>query len=300
MAKNGLGKGLNALFAIYEKDNEKKSIEEIILENNISKENKTDKVIEIPLSLIDPDKNQPRKNFNEESLNELAASIKVHGVIQPIVVIQQEDRYKIIAGERRWRASKICEKKTIPCIVKQYTPQQIREISIVENLQREDLNPIESARAIKELMEEFNWTHEQLAERLGKSRPAITNTIRLLNLEPEVIDLVESGKISAGHARTLVTITNRDVQLKLAKQVQEKQLTVRDLEKASQETKKTVEAPKPINQSNELVEFRKDLQRVFGTKVSILGDDKRGKIQIEYYSFDDLQRIFDLVEKLKR
>ncbi|MBQ7308403.1 MAG: ParB/RepB/Spo0J family partition protein [Clostridia bacterium] len=300
MARKGLGKGLDALMAIYGKDEEKKSIQEFILEKEAKNEDNANKVIEISLSMIDPDKNQPRKNFNEESLNELADSIKVHGVIQPIVVTKVDDRFKIIAGERRWRASKICGNKTIPCIIKNYTPQQIREISIVENLQREDLNPIESARAIKELMEEFNWTHEQLAERLGKSRPVITNTIRLLNLEPEVIEMVESGKLSAGHARTLVTVTDREIQLKLARQVQSRNLTVRDLENASKENKKTQSVSKPTPQSNELREFSKDLQRVFGTKVSIIGDDNRGKIQIEYFNFNDLQRIFDLVEKIKR
>ena len=300
MARKGLGKGLDALMAIYGKDEEKKSIQEFILVKEAKNEDNANKVIEISLSMIDPDKNQPRKNFNEESLNELADSIKVHGVIQPIVVTKVDDRFKIIAGERRWRASKICGNKTIPCIIKNYTPQQIREISIVENLQREDLNPIESARAIKELMEEFNWTHEQLAERLGKSRPVITNTIRLLNLEPEVIEMVESGKLSAGHARTLVTVTDREIQLKLARQVQSRNLTVRDLENASKENKKTQSVSKPTPQSNELREFSKDLQRVFGTKVSIIGDDNRGKIQIEYFNFNDLQRIFDLVEKIKR
>lgn len=298
MAKKSLGKGLNALFAIYDKDTGKKSIEDFIIENE-NKNDKGDKVIDIPLSMIDPDKNQPRKNFDEDSLNDLAASIKIHGVIQPIVVTPVDGRYRIIAGERRWRASKICENKTIPCIVKNYTPQQIREISIVENLQREDLNPIESARAIKELMDEYNWTHDQLAERLGKSRPAVTNALRLLSLEPEVISMVEQGKISAGHAKTLASISERDLQIKLAKQVQERNLTVRDLEKVRQTTKKSIQPPKPINQSNELKEFTRNLQRIFGTKVNIIGDEKRGKIEIEYYNFDDIQRIYDIMEKLK-
>lgn len=298
MAKKSLGKGLNALFAIYDKDTGKKSIEDFIIENE-NNNDKGDKVIDIPLSMIDPDKNQPRKNFDEDSLNDLASSIKIHGVIQPIVVTPVDGRYKIIAGERRWRASKICENKTIPCIVKNYTPQQIREISIVENLQREDLNPIESARAIKELMDEYNWTHDQLAERLGKSRPAVTNALRLLSLEPEVISMVEQGKISAGHAKTLASISERDLQIKLAKQVQERNLTVRDLEKVRQTTKKNIQPPKPINQSNELKEFTRNLQRIFGTKVSIIGDEKRGKIEIEYYNFDDIQRIYDIIEKLK-
>ena len=288
----------SALSAIFAKDDESSSIEDIINANKINDEIKDNKVIEISLSMIDPDKNQPRKNFDETSLNELADSIRVHGVIQPIVVTKVDDRYKIIAGERRWRASKICGNKTIPCIVKDYTPQQIREISIVENLQREDLNPIESARAIKELMEEYNWTHDQLAERLGKSRPVITNTIRLLNLEPEVIEMVESGKLSAGHARTLVAVNDRNMQIKLAKQVCEKKLTVRDLEKASQAGKKTPEKP-VISQSRELIEFGRELQRIFGTKVSIVGDEKRGKIQIEYYNFNDLERIFEIVDKVK-
>ena len=290
---------LDALSAIFSKDEETKSIEDIINQNKLDDEIKDNKVVELPLSLIDPDKNQPRKNFDETALNELADSIRVHGVIQPIVVTKTDDRYKIIAGERRWRASKICGNKTIPCIVKDYTPQQIREISIVENLQREDLNPIESARAIKELMEEYNWTHDQLAERLGKSRPVITNTIRLLNLEPEVIEMVESGKLSAGHARTLVAVNDRNLQIKLAKQVSEKKLTVRDLEKASKVTKKTDTNNGMQPQSRELIEFGRNLQRIFGTKVSIIGDENRGKIQIEYYNFNDLERIFELVDKIK-
>lgn len=290
---------LDALSAIFSKDEETKSIEDIINQNKLDDEIKDNKVVELPLSLIDPDKNQPRKNFDETALNELADSIRVHGVIQPIVVTKTDDRYKIIAGERRWRASKICGNKTIPCIVKDYTPQQIREISIVENLQREDLNPIESARAIKELMEEYNWTHDQLAERLGKSRPVITNTIRLLNLEPEVIEMVESGKLSAGHARTLVAVNDRNLQIKLAKQVSEKKLTVRDLEKASKVTKKPDTNNSVQPQSRELIEFGRNLQRIFGTKVSIIGDENRGKIQIEYYNFNDLERIFELVDKIK-
>ena len=302
MAKKSLGKGLNAIFSIYDKNDDEKSIDEILLENETNVENR---VVNIPLTLIDPDRNQPRKNFDEKSLIELADSIKLHGVIQPITVVKTtDDRYKIIAGERRWRASKICGKHDIPCIIREYTPQQMKEIAIIENLQRENLNPIESAEALKSLMDEYNWTHEQLANRLSKSRSAITNTLRLLNLIPEVKAFVITGELSAGHAKTLAAITDSTLQLKLAKQSIEKKYSVRDLEKAMTQLKKQPEEQKPIisttSQSNELKEFQRDLQRVFGTKVSIIGDDNRGKIQIEYFDFNDLERIFELVEKLKK
>ena len=205
----------------------------------------------------------------------------------------------IVAGERRWRAAQIAGLRVVPAIVKEYTDSQIKEISIIENLQREDLNPMEAARAIKQLMEEYGWTQEVVADRLGKSRPVIANTIRLLNLEPEVIAMIESGKLSAGHARSLVAVENRDAQIKLAKQVCEKKLTVRDLERAVKGTKGKTSA-KVSNQSIELKELIHDMQKVFGTKVSALGSDQRGRIYIDYYSVDDLQRIYELVDILKK
>lgn len=308
MAKKGLGRGLESLFSVYrdpevDTDNVNDKIDDVpevkvVKMASVDEKINGEAVEQIEIGKIDPNKNQPRKVFDETALNELASSIKIHGIIQPIVLNKVGDRYMIIAGERRWRAAQIAGLKTVPAIIKSYDSRQIKEISIIENLQREDLNPMEAARAIKELMEEYGWTQEVVADRLGKSRPVIANTIRLLNLEPEVIDMIEKGKLSAGHARSLVGVNNREAQIKLAKQVCEKKLTVRDLEKAVKQGK-SGKAPKS-NQSIELKELIHDMQKVFGTKVSALGSDQRGRIYIDYYSTEDLQRVFELIEILKR
>ena len=309
MAKKGLGRGLESLFSVY-RDSEvdtkevNDNIEEVpevkvVKMASVGGDVSSENVYQIEIGKIDPNKDQPRKNFDQSALNELASSIKIHGIIQPLVLTKTGDRYMIIAGERRWRAAQIAGLKTVPAVVKDYDAKQIREIAIIENLQREDLNPMEAARAIKQLMEEYGWTQEVVADRLGKRRPVIANTIRLLNLEPEVIDMIEKGKLSAGHARSLVAVNNRDAQIKLAKQVCEKKLTVRDLEKAVK-VGKSGKAPKVSQQSIELKELIHDMQKVFGTKVSALGNDQRGRIYIDYYSMDDLQRVFDLVEILKK
>ena len=294
--KGGLGRGLESLFNNFKNTEEIESVSRETLE----KEGKT--VQTISISLIDPNKDQPRKKFDEEALNELASSIKVHGVLQPILVVERNGRYLIVAGERRWRASKLAGLKEIPCLVADFTNNQIKEISIIENLQRKDLTPIEEAKAIKSLIDEFGWTQDVVAERLGKSRPVISNTLRILNLEPEVIQMIEEGKISAGHARSLVVIQDRDAQLKLAKQVCEKKLTVRDLENAVKSTKKPKNAVSNNNNkiSNEFHELIMDMQRVFGTKVFVMGTENRGRIYIDYFNKDDLDRIYDIIQSLKK
>ncbi len=308
MMKKGLGRGLESLFSVYrdtevDTTNVNDKIDEVpevkvVKMAPISDRIKGDMVEQIDVGMIDPNKDQPRKVFDQTALNELAASIKLHGIIQPLVVNKTGDRYMIIAGERRWRAAQIAGLKTVPAIVKEYDNRQIKEISIIENLQREDLNPMEAARAMKQLMDEYGWTQEVVADRLGKSRPVIANTIRLLNLEPEVIEMIEKGKLSAGHARSLVAVNNREAQIKLAKQVCEKKLTVRDLEKAVKQGKNG--GASNAHQSIELKQLIHDMQKVFGTKVSALGNDQRGRIYIDYYSVDDLQRVYDLVEILKK
>ena len=225
--KSGLGKGLGALLSIYDEEvaEEKKEAGQEV--------KPVGGVTEIAVSKIIPNPNQPRKKFDEEALNELASSIKMHGIIQPIVVNDNNDgEYMIIAGERRYRASKIAGLETIPCVIKNYTERQIKEISIIENLQREDLNPIEAARAIKQLMDEYNFTQEVVADRIGISRPNIANTLRLLSLCPEVIKMVEDNKLSAGHARCLVVVNDVNVQIKFATAASDNKMTVRDLEKA--------------------------------------------------------------------
>ena len=307
MIKKGLGRGLEALFKVYDEE-EQKPVEEKkqVSENNrvigsapVAPQNEG--VLEIDIKLIDPNKNQPRKTFDATSLKELAESIKQHGIIQPIVVNAQGNRYMIIAGERRFRASLIAGLKTVPAVVKHYTERQVKEVSLIENLQREDLNPIEAARAIKQLMDEYNFTQETVADRIGKSRPAIANTLRLLTLYPEVIDLILKNKLSAGHARCLVVITDREMQYKLATQACDNKMTVRDLEKAVKEylNPKQNKTKKVQEQSLELKDLINTMQRTFATKVSALGNDRRGRIYIDYYSRDDLDRICELMEKLK-
>ena len=220
--KKGLGRGLDVLFGVFDED---KSY------NNITTKKDSDGngVLEVDISKVKPNPNQPRKNFDDDALKELASSIKMHGIVQPIVLNKQHDgNYLIIAGERRWRAANLCGLKTVPAVIKNYTEKQIKEISIIENLQREDLNPIEAARAIKELMDEYGLTQETVSERIGKSRSNVANTLRMLSLYPEVIDMVEKGKISSGHARCLVVIEDPKEQIRLAQVTASKNLSVRE------------------------------------------------------------------------
>lgn len=259
-------------------------------------------VNEVPIELLEVNPNQPRKYFNEISLAELAESIKIHGIIQPIVVNAiYGGKYMIIAGERRYRAAKLIGLRTVPCVLKDYTERQVKEIALIENLQREDLNPIEAARAIKQLMEEYNFTQEVVADRIGKARPTVTNLLRLLNLTPEVIALVEQGQLTAGHAKNLVVVLDKNLQMKLAQTIISKKLSVREVEKLVREVMrpKRPNAEKKPEQSPELINFTEELQRVFSTKVVIQGNDNRGRISIDYFSKDDLDRIFELIELLK-
>ena len=250
----------------------------------------------IDITKIYTNPNQPRKNFDKDSLNELAESIKIHGLIQPIIVNEMSDGYMIIEGERRFRAAKICGIKEIDAVVKNYTNKQVAEIAIIENLQREDLNPVEVAKGIKQLMEEYGLTQEKVSERLGKSRSAIANSLRILSLYPEVLDLIEKGKISFGHAKVLAAVSDYTTQIILAKKIAKDKLTVRDLEKeiesilGNKKIKKVAKLP-----SEELQDFIGELQRKLGTKVSLIGNDKKGRIYIDYYSQDDLDRIYDIV-----
>lgn len=298
MAQNkGLGRGLGSLLGILDDDKDDVEVEKKTT-TPVQKTIDDEVVVELPISHIDNNPDQPRKNFDPSALNELAQSIKTYGVIQPILVTKKGDRYMIVAGERRFRATKLAEKKTIPAIVKDFTDSEVKEIALLENIQRQDLNPIETARAMQELMDNYNWTQEALADRLGKSRPNVANTLRLLTLCPEVIELVETGKLSAGHARSLVVVTNPDVQLKLANQVMGSKLTVRDMENAvkavSKENRKTITKQVPT-MSLEMREFKNNLEHKFSTKIEIKGTEKKGKIIINYYNSDDLDRIYDIL-----
>lgn len=260
------------------------------------------KVVELNLSDVYPNPNQPRKTFDKSALQELAESIKTHGIIQPIVVSKTGNRYMIIAGERRYRASKLADMKTILAIVKDYDDRKIKEIAIIENLQRENLNPIEAGNAMKKLMEEYSLTQEELAERLGKSRSSVANTLRLLTLSAPVIKLVEEGKLSQGHARALVTLPKRE-QEKLALKSVEKGLSVREVEKA---VKKILDPdnqkPQKVKPSHsvELKNMIERMQRVFSTKISAIGNDNKGRIYVDYFTRDDLDRISELLDVLEK
>ena len=305
MIKKGLGKGLGALFSVYEEDEkELENIEKYEQSTNVTPVAATgdDTVLNIEVANIIANPNQPRKIFEEDSLNELAESIKQHGIIQPIVVTQSGDKYMIIAGERRYRASQIAGKTVIPAIVKQYTERQIKEISIIENLQREDLNPIETARAIKDLMIQYKMTQEEVADRIGKSRSAIANTLRLLSLQPDVIKMVVQNELSAGHARCLVPVDDANLQISLANKAKNGKMSVRELENAVKEATNPQPKKKAIErvQSIELKELVDNMQRVFSTRVSILGNDNKGRIYIDYFNRDDLDRICEMVEILSK
>lgn len=291
----GLGRGLGSLLGIW--DDEDK---EVVA--NDKKSQVSDKKVDITgieISKIDVNPNQPRKNFDPTALKELSESIKEHGVIQPIILAPRGQRYLLVAGERRFRAAKMAGLKEIPAVVREYTDNQIQEIALLENIQREDLNPIETAKAMKELLENFGWTQEILASRLGKSRPAVANFLRLLALTPEVVKMVESGKLSAGHARALVVVTDPDVQLKLAELAVHKNVTVRDLEKAVREQNNPHKAKRKAQASPEMKEFVDIMEHKFRTKVGIIGNEKHGRIYIDYYSSDDLDRIYDIVNSIK-
>ncbi len=295
--KKGLGRGLESLFAMYDEE-----VEQTNPTPKTATPNTKSGVDMVDMNLIKANPNQPRKHFDEDALNELAASIRLHGVIQPIVINDNEDgTYLIIAGERRFRAARKAGLEKIPAVIKKYSDKQIKEIAIIENLQREDLNPIEAARAIKQLMEEYSLTQEAVAERIGKSRPNIANVLRLLTLYPDVMTMVEEGKLSSGHARALVVVEDHLLQVKLANQAIKDKWTVRELEKAVKKLQHPVTITKfKPNQSIELRELIQTMQRVLGTKVSAIGNDDKGRIYIDYYNRDDLDRIADMITLLEK
>lgn len=298
MERKGLGRGLDSLLGIFDNREElNENKKQVSDKKSVVSDKKLD-TTEIEISLIDNNKEQPRKNFDPTSLKELAESIKTYGVIQPILVTPNGDRYTIVAGERRFRASKLAGLKKIPAVVRNYTKQEVQEISLLENIQREDLNPIETAKAMQELLTNYNWTQDVLADRLGKSRPVVANYVRLLSLCPEVIEMIESGKLSAGHARCLVVVSDPAVQIKLAKEAINKRITVRDMEKAVKELTVPKKEKQKESLSMEMRDFVNTMSKKFSTKVNIIGNNKKGRIYIDYYSADDLDRIYDLIDRI--
>lgn len=254
----------------------------------------------VKLSMVEPNGEQPRKNFDEDSLLELAESIKQFGLLQPIIVQDRKNHYEIIAGERRWRAAKMAGLKEIPVIIKNLTNQEIVEISLIENIQREDLNPIEEAQAYKRLLEEFNLKQDEVAERVSKSRTAVTNSMRLLKLCDEVQQMVVNEMISTGHARALLSIEDPEEQYMIAQKVFDEKMSVREVEKLVKDLHKPEKAPKKENKSLEVIyqNIENRLKESLGTKVSISPKNNgAGKIEIEFYNHDDLDR---LMEQLMR
>ena len=290
--KFGLGKGLNALIP---EDTILGTLDTKVEKANDIKENSS---ILIDINLIKSNEGQPRKTFDDEKILELAESIKSNGIIQPLVLKKVDDEYIIVAGERRWRAAKSIGLKEVPAIVMNLTEKQILEISLIENIQREDLNSIEEALAYKKLINDFNLTQEELSKRIGKSRVTITNTLRLLNLSEDVQQYIIEGVISEGHGRALLGITDSKVQCELAQSVIDDKLSVRELELLIRKLK-TSHTRAKTKISNETNPYYKDvtykLENYFGTKVNITNKNNKGKIEIEYYSEEDLQRILEII-----
>lgn len=285
MKKTGLGKGLEALFSenqlTKEEEKKLKAGEEIV--ENI-------KVIE-----IEPNKNQPRRNFPQESLEELAKSIEKYGIIQPIIVTKQEGYYEIVAGERRWRAAKKAGLKEMPCIVRESNERKNKEIALIENIQREDLNPIDKARGFRQLLDEYGMTQQELADTVGLNRSTVTNTLRILNLDDRVIQLALEGKINEGHCRSLLSYDDPDKQYEMALRIIEKGETVRDIEKKVQDKKKV---SKKYEERREAIcrDIEDTFQNFFGTKVKLNAGKRSGKIIIQYSTNDELERILNLVK----
>lgn len=280
MSKRGLGRGLEALIPVLDKHEEN--------------------VQEIDIKKIVANDKQPRKDFDESKLDELAASMKQHGVLQPVILRKKGSVYELVAGERRWRAAAKAGIERIPAIVKELSDAEVMEIALIENLQREDLNPMEEAMAYKSLMNDFGLTQEELSKRVGKSRSQIANTVRLLNLDKEIQDLVTDDKLTAGHARALLSIQDKSMRIKLAKRICEEDLSVRQTEQivkkiSKEKSKMANEKPKEINPV--IIDITEKLQRALGTRVKIKGNEKRGKIEIEFYSGDELERILEAIVK---
>ncbi len=278
----GLGKGLDALFGPTPE--EEKVKDDDVLKN-------------LKITEVEPNREQPRKNFNQEALEELAESIKEYGLIQPIVVTEKDGYYCIIAGERRWRACKLAGLEEIPAIVREDDERKNKEIALIENIQREDLNPFEKALGIKNLMESYNLTQEEVAKKLGKGRSTIANSIRVLNLEPRVLELAKQGKISEAHCKLLLAITDPEKQYLTAIDIIERGTTTRELEQTNKEINKKQISKEELKKINILYkDIENTFQGFFGTKVKMAPGKKRGKIIIEYASNDDLERILNIIK----
>lgn len=291
--KTGLGKGLDSLIPVHNNTEKEKAVVEKVVEK------KTDTVLRI--TEIEPNKGQPRKNFNEDALEELADSIKQFGLIQPLVVQKRDGYYEIIAGERRWRAAKKAGLKEVPVIIRDYTDEEMMEIALIENLQREDLNPIEEAQAYKKLINDYKLKQDEIAEKVSKSRVAITNSMRLLKLSEKVQDMIVDEMISSGHGRALLALNDKKMQEELANRIFDEKLSVRETEQIV----KALNNPKEKKQKEEYSDnfvyekIENEFKEIIGTNVSIKRKSQdKGKIEIEYYSRDELERIVDMIRSI--
>ncbi len=292
--KSGLGKGLDLLIPNNTSIKTDEKMEEKLTEKKAE--------VFVKLSQVEPNKSQPRKNFNEDSLIELSESIKQFGVIQPLIVQKKDDYYEIIAGERRWRAAKLAGLKEIPVIIREYSDEERMEVALIENLQREDLNPVEEALAYKSLIKEYNLKQDEIAEKVSKSRTAVTNSMRLLNLPEEVQNMIVDEMISSGHGRALLSIEDEKIQINIANKIFEEKLSVRETEKLV----KALNNPKERKEKEEYTDtfiyekFENDFKEILGSNVSIKRKSKdKGKIEIDYYSNEDLERIMDLIKSIQ-
>ena len=309
MAKKGLGKGLGAIFGedvVKENKEETEKKAKAKAEAKAAEEmDEQGRILMLKLDLVQPNKEQPRKTFDEEKINELAESIKNYGVLQPLLVQKNDSFYEIIAGERRWRAAKAAGLKEVPAVLKEYSKQEAMEISLIENVQRADLNPIEEALGYRQLIDEFGLTQEEIAVRVAKSRTAITNTMRLLKLDEQIQNMLVQGVITSGHARALLSLEDTQMQLKAAKEILDKKLSVRETERLVKRLQKEASGEKKEEKKKDetLALIYQDLEdrmkSVMGTKVSIHNKDKnKGRIEIEYYSEAELERIVEMIESI--
>lgn len=298
--KSGLGKGLDSLIP-----NKKNDISDSKVEKKQEKENDSPKSGEIMVRIneVEPNRDQPRKDFDEDALMELADSIRQFGILQPLLVQKKKNYYEIIAGERRWRAAKLAGIKEVPIIVKDYTAQEIVEISLIENIQRENLNPIEEAMAFKRLLQEFQLKQDEVAERVSKSRTAVTNSMRLLKLSPRVQQMIIDDMISTGHARALLAIDDEEQQFILANKIFDEKLSVRETEKLVKALKNPKKEVKKEKSEHTFIyeNIEEQIKNIMGTKVSVNQKaNGKGKIEIEYYSEEELERIYDLLMTIPR
>ena len=297
---NGLGRGLDMLIPAK---NSIKSSQKSETSKSAEKQEPQNGELMMKINMVEPNRDQPRKNFEEDALLELADSIKQMGVLQPLLVRKRNDYYEIIAGERRWRAAKIAGLKEVPVIIKDYTEQEIVEIGLIENIQRENLNPIEEAMAYKKLLEEFHLKQDEVAERVSKSRTAVTNSMRLLKLNEKVQQMIIDDMITTGHARALLAIDDQEQQYILANKIFDEKLSVRETEKLIKDIKnpKKPKIKKPVENAFLYDDLANKMKEVMGTKVNIsTKGNGKGKIEIEYYSDKELERMFDMIMSLRR